>query len=111
MNELEASRLQINAVDKDLAALFEKRMRLVEQILAYKKQNGLPILDEAREARVIASNISNISDPVLQEYYVLFLRELMRISKAYQGRLMDGMKVAYCGVPGAFAYIAASKLF
>lgn len=111
MNELEASRLEINAVDKEMAALFEKRMRLVGRILAWKKEKGLPILDADREAKVIASNLANVSDPVMQEYYVLFLKEVMKVSKAYQGRLMNGMKVAYCGVPGAFAYIAARKLF
>lgn len=111
MNELEEARLGIASVDKDIAALFEERMRLVSKVLDYKKGNGLPILDARQEERVIANNISNISDPSVREYYVLFLRDMMKISKAFQGRLMNGMRIAYCGVPGAFAHIAAGKAF
>ena len=111
MNELEEARQGIAEVDKEMAVLFEKRMRLASKVLDYKKGNGLPILDAAQEARVIANNTDNISDPSIQEYYVLFLRDMMKISKAYQGRLMNGMKIAYCGVPGAFAHIAAQTVF
>ena len=111
MNDLEEARLEIGAVDKKIASLFEERMRLAGRILDYKKGNGLPILDAAQEERVIANNISNIDDPSIQEYYVLFLRDMMKISKAYQARLMDGMKIAYCGSPGAFAHIAAHSVF
>ncbi len=111
MNELEEARLGIGALDKEIASLFEQRMRLAGKILDYKKGNGLPILDAAQEERVVANNVNNISDPAIQEYYVLFLRDMMKISKAYQGRLMNGMKIAYCGVPGAFAHIAAAKAF
>lgn len=111
MNELEEARLDIGSVDKEIAALFERRMQLVGKVLDYKKRNGLPILDASQEERVIANNIGNIQDPVLREYYVMFLRDMMDVSKAYQGRLMDGMRIAYCGVPGAFAHIATQKAF
>lgn len=111
MNELEEARLGIASVDKEFAALFERRMRYVEKVLDYKKGNGLPILDARQEERVIARNIGNIQDPAIQEYYVLFLKDIMKISKAFQGRLMHGMRIAYCGVPGAFAHIAAAKAF
>ena len=111
MNELEASRQEINAVDKQIASLFETRMRLVEKILAYKKENGLPVLDEEREKKVIDAGAARIGDPLLREYFVLLLKEMMGISRAYQSRLLEGMKVSYCGVPGAFAQIAAAKLF
>ncbi len=111
MNELEQARLEIGAVDKEIASLFEKRMRLAGKILDYKRQNGLPVLDAAQEERVLAGNIGNIEDPAIQEYYVLFLRDIMKVSKLYQGRLMNGMKIACCGVPGAFAHIAAHNAF
>ncbi|MBQ9462239.1 MAG: chorismate mutase [Bacteroidales bacterium] len=111
MNELEEARLGIASVDKEIAALFESRMAYVAKVLDYKKGNGLPILDERQEERVIANNIGNIEDPSVREYYVLLLRDIMKISKAFQERLMNGMRIAYCGVPGAFAHIAAGKAF
>ena len=35
----------------------------------------------------------------------------MNISKKYQSRLQNGVKIAYSGIKGAFAHIAASKLY
>lgn len=111
MNELEAARLKIQQVDKEIAALFEQRMTAAQSVLNYKMQNGLPIYDPEQEKRVIERNTGYIQDPVIKEYYVPFLKNLMDVSKAYQTRLMSGTKVAYSGIPGAFAHIAAQKLF
>ena len=111
MNLLEEARIEINAVDKELAVLFEKRMRAAEKVATYKKEHGLPILDAAREAAVIERGASLIEDEDLRGYYVQFLQSTMQISRAYQSRLLDGMRVAYCGTEGAFAHIASRKLF
>ena len=44
MNELENLREKIDAIDKEMIALFEKRMDVVADIAAYKiKNNLLPI--------------------------------------------------------------------
>lgn len=111
MNDLEESRLSIREVDRKIASLFEERMKLCARILEYKKANGLPIYDAEQEARVVSDRLDSIQDPAIREYYVLFLRDMMKISKEYQARLMYGMKIAYCGVPGAFAHIASNRVF
>jgi len=111
MNELEQRREEIREVDEQMAKLFERRMRISEDVAAYKVRSGLPIFDEKQEAKVIAGRSLLIEDPVLRDYYTLFLRKTMDLSKAYQGRLMKGMKVAYSGAPGAFAQIAATRVF
>ena len=111
MNELENARKIINEVDAEMARLFEKRMQASEMVASYKKQNGLSILDATREAEVIKKNSEYIENQTVREYYVQFLKETMAISRAYQSRLNDGVKVAYNGVPGAYAYIAAKKMF
>lgn len=54
MNELENARQIINEVDTEMAKLFEKRMRAAEMVAHYKKENGLPILDSAREDEIIS---------------------------------------------------------
>ena len=110
MSELEETRKRISAVDEEMAGLFVERMRLVENVAAYKKVNGLPVTDSSREADVLDRNTRLVEDPVLKEYYIPFVRKVIESSSAYQERLLHGMKVAYCGVPGAFAYIAAKHL-
>ena len=111
MNELEETRKKISGIDSEMARLFEERMRLSEAVAEYKKRNGLPVRDPIREAAVLDRNIKLVDDPVLQEYYIPFIKNLMTCSSAYQIRLLEGMKVAYCGVPGAFAHIAAKQLY
>ncbi len=111
MNKLEEARKIINEVDADMAKLFEKRMKASEMVAEYKKENGLSILDTSREAEVIKKNSEFIEDKVIREYYVEFLKETMKISRSYQSRLNEGVRVAYNGVPGAYAYIAAKKMF
>lgn len=111
MNELEETRKKIGAIDTEMSRLFVERMHLAEAVAAYKKEKGLPVHDGIREAAVIDRNLKLIDDPVLQEYYVPFIKSIMACSSSYQSRILEGMKVAYCGVPGAFAYIAAKELY
>lgn len=111
MNKLDEARKKINQIDEQMAKLFEERMKAASEVAEYKVEHALPIFDASREQEVINKNTSYIEDAVIREYYVNFLKDTMNISKKYQSRLMHGMKVAYSGVEGAFAYIAANKMF
>lgn len=111
MDQLEQARMTIDSVDREMAELFCKRMKAVEQVALYKQEHGLPIFNTKREQEVIEKNAALISDPALQSYYIRFLQDTMAISRSYQSRLTKGMKVAYCGVEGAFAHIASGRIF
>lgn len=111
MDKLQEARNIINETDKEMARLFCKRMEAVKQVAEYKKEHGLEIFDPVRESAVIARNSEAIEDSTFQEYYVNFIRNTMAISRSYQRRLLTGMRVAYSGTKGAFAYLAAKKLF
>ena len=110
-NKLEEARKIINEVDSQMAELFVKRMRAAEMVFEYKKEFGLPILDQKREDAVIEKNSALIEDEVLKEYYHSYIKNLMSLSRAYQYRMQGGLKVAYSGVEGAFAHIATGKIF
>ena len=110
-NLLEEARKTINDVDAQMADLFVKRMRAAEMVYAHKKKMGLPILDQARERAVIERNTKRIKDEGLKGYYIDYLKNVMSISRAYQYRMQNGLKVAYSGVEGAFAHIAAGRIF
>ena len=94
-----------------MARLFVKRMHAAKEVADYKKERGLKIYDKRREEEVVLRNSAFVEDPVIREYYVNFLKNNMALSREYQYRLMNGMKVAYCGTEGAFAHIATSKFF
>ncbi len=108
---LDEARKEINRIDKEMARLFEERMKCAEAVAEYKKERGLAILDQAREDEIIRANSELISDEAIKEYYINFLKNNMAVSRAYQERLISGMKVAFAGTEGAFAHIAANKLY
>ena len=110
-DKLERARQIINEVDSKMAGLFIERMRAAEMVYEYKKELGLPILDQKREDEVIAGNSELVADEILKGYYIDYLKNLMSISRAYQYRMQSGLRVAYSGVEGAFAYIAAGRIF
>lgn len=111
MNKLEEARKIINEVDTQMAQLFVKRMQAAEMVFEHKKAFGLPILDQAREAAVIEKNAALIENDMLRGYYIDYIKHMMSLSRAYQYRLQSGLRVAYSGVEGAFAHIAAGKIF
>ena len=108
---LKEARREINEVDAQMAELFVRRMRAAEKVAQYKKEHALPVLDATREEQVVQTNAKLVEDETLREYYINFIRNNMAVSRSYQERLMTGMRVAYCGTEGAFAHIAAGKLF
>lgn len=110
-NGLARAREIIDQVDREMAALFERRMSAVEQVIAYKQAHGLPILDSSREQSVLDRNTARIENPVYREYYRDFLRDLMGLSKQYQQVLAGADTVAYPGVEGSYSHIAMRRLF
>ena len=111
MNDLEKARQDINEIDKEMAALFERRMLAAEKIAAHKRANGLSVKDEAREKALIEKNCTYISSSAIEPYYARFLRGVIDLSCDYQEKLLTGMRVSYSGTQGAYAHIAARKLF
>ena len=111
MDELEKARLEIEAIDKEMAALFVRRMEAAKEIGAYKKTRGLPIYQPERESSLIKKNAEYIEDPMIRAHYVQFLQHTMNISRRYQREMMRGARIAYSGIAGAFANIAAERIF
>lgn len=111
MSLLENARERINRIDAEMARLFSERMEAARDVAEYKREKGMPIFDASREAQVIERNSGLIGDESLRSFYVEFLKYNMKLSKEYQRQLLGGMKVAFCGVRGAFAETAAMKIF
>lgn len=110
-DQLLEARQTINRIDEEMSRLFVQRMAAAAQVADYKKQRGLPVYDPVREGEMLQRNAARVTDPALREHYVRFLQSSIAISRAYQRQLLEGMRVAYCGVEGAFAHIAAGGIF
>ncbi len=112
-SELISAREEINAIDSEMAELFRRRMSAARVIAEYKKTHGLPVRDAKREEALIARNTSFFcTDPLeVAAGYDEFLRKTIEISCKYQEKLLSGVRVAYSGTEGAFAHVAAGKVF
>ena len=132
MMGIEENRKAIDRINREMASLFCERMEAAEQIAAYKKEKGLPILDPARE-REILERMEGEAPPARRRYIRAYFASLMEISRAYQAELNlaesaasreirlalsddpaelpKGGRVACQGVEGAYSQIACKRLF
>lgn len=92
MNKLERARIEINRIDKEIAKLFQERMKAVEDVIEYKLENNMEILDSGREKEVIEKNIALLENKKYEKYYIDFLTNVMRISKEYQKDILNKNK-------------------
>ena len=111
MDTLEQARAEIDAVDAQLAALFERRMAAVLSVAQYKQAHGLPIFDAAREAVVLEKAAARIQNAALRPYYKDHVQNMMDVAKQYEAEVLGRNRAAYQGVEGAFAHIALRALF
>ena len=111
MDTLEQARAEIDAVDGQLAALFERRMAAVLSVAQYKQAHGLPIFDAAREAVVLEKAAARIQNAALRPYYKDHVQNMMDVAKQYEAEVLGRNRAAYQGVEGAFAHIALRALF
>lgn len=130
--ELNELRIQLDQIDREMVALFEKRMRVCEDVARWKMENGRPVLDASRENQKLQSVADQLPED-LQEYGVNLYSLLMELSRSSQTRLMGrendlthaiqnaidnttplfppSAMVACQGVEGAYSQQAAEKLF
>ena len=111
MNEYAGLRNEITETDKQLAALFDRRLKLCKQISDYKQKNGLPIRDSLDETGILPGIEGIIEDDTARSYYLRFLNSTLDICADYQEMQTGGMRIAFGGVGGAYAHIAASRMF
>lgn len=87
MENLNDARKEINAIDREMAALWLKRMEAVKAVVEFKKANGIPVLDTAREAALLESNLGQIPEN-LRDFYIEFQRGVVGVSKMYQREVL-----------------------
>jgi len=127
---LEELREEINGIDKEILALFLKRMDAAVKVAEYKIENHLPVLNETREEEIL-KKVSENAGKFGGSAKVVF-SALMDVSREAQHRLLnDGKKlrdeinvavssyhskaknptIACQGVPGAYSHEAALKVY
>lgn len=86
---LDTIRQEIDHVDQELVSLLEKRLQLVNQVVAYKKATGKPILDTSREDAVLQKAASRVEDRAFEQTIVNTFADIMKNSRDYQAKQLD----------------------
>ncbi|MFM9319365.1 chorismate mutase [Streptococcus sp. ST16] len=82
--DLNSIRQEIDQIDQELVALLEKRMVCVGQIVEYKEQKGLPVLDQGREREVLEKVGSLVMDEQYRTTIQAQFQDMMKHSRTYQ---------------------------
>ena len=86
--ELTEIRKEINKVNDEMLALFEKRMALCKEVALYKKANGMEIFVKSREDEIL-KEIKEKSSEGLESYNEEFFKALMKLSRDYQKTVIE----------------------
>lgn len=89
MSRLDEDRKKIDTIDKQIAELFEERFNVVKDVIDYKIENRLPILNSGREKEITEKNTNRIQDEDIREYFKVWYEELLLLSKEYQKQIQD----------------------
>ncbi|MCQ2432383.1 MAG: chorismate mutase, partial [Clostridia bacterium] len=135
--ELSELRKQIDRIDSDLIRIFAERMEVAAQIAAYKREQGMAVLDESRERQKLTA-VAEAAPDGMGDYTRMLFADLMGLSRAYQTHILAGedteitgqikkamaetpavfpavkgrpVRVACQGLWGAYSQHAADKLF
>jgi len=131
MKELADIRVEIDAIDDQLADLVRRRLDIVGEVAAAKREKGVPVSDPARE-RAILTRVAEKVGPEYENAARLVFTTLFGVTKARQRAMIGGESpvvksireaaaravpfptravVACPGVEGSYAQQAASALF
>ncbi|MBE7024692.1 MAG: bifunctional chorismate mutase/prephenate dehydratase [Ruminococcaceae bacterium] len=132
-NQLSQYRDEINRIDDEMIRLFQERMEICGDIAAYKKENGLPVLDTKREREKLA-DVRAKSKEKFASYTGVLYSLLFELSRSYQEKTLDrenelyktiveaigantnrdfpqSAMIACQGVEGAYSQIACDRMF
>lgn len=128
--DLQECRDQLDVIDRQLVELFEKRMQICGEVAEYKVKTGKAVYDGQREAQ----KLNNVSELAHGDQNKMAVRELfgqlMSISRRSQYKIlaehgknvdlgfqkvgalrMEGVRVVYQGVEGAYQHAATLQYF
>ena len=128
--DLSEIRLQLDECDKELVALYEKRMKLSEEVAKTKLESGKAVLDKDREKIKLASVASSVENKEYEGGAKEMFKLLMSMSRKLQykkllesgrhinipfipvGDIREGSpRVVFQGDEGAYSQLAMKKFF
>lgn len=130
MATLEELRVQLDQVDDQIVALYEKRMELCGEVGQYKVKNGRKVFDKQREKEKLAAVASKVSSDFNKKGIQELYEQLMSMSRKLQYQLLvdagalgrlpfiqidtlhaESARIVFPGTEGAYSQAAMEYYF
>ncbi len=130
MKDLLLIRNEIDQVDNEITALYQKRMELTSQVAEYKIRTGKKVFDKQREREKLEKLSALVPGSFLKHGIRELFEHIMSISRKRQYQLItehgmeapneftevdrisaEGKRIVFQGVEGAYAHIAMNEYF
>ena len=105
MADLVELREQLDGVDAEIVALYEKRMNLCRQVAEYKISTGKKVLDRQRELEKLAKVRSLTQDEFCKQGVEELFEQIMSMSRKLQYRMLSES-----GAMGRLPFISVDEL-
>jgi chorismate mutase/prephenate dehydratase len=107
MSSMEELRVQIDAIDRELIALLEKRANVAIEIGEWKRQRGKPAFDGVRQRELL----ENLGDKVSGVFPLVGLRNVFTEIMSTCRNLEEAERIAFLGPEATFTHQAAIDEF
>lgn len=130
MTDLQDLRQEIDDIDSQIVALFEKRMEICQDVARYKIETGKKVFDREREQEKLRAVKALAHDDFNRHGVEELFNQIMAMSRKLQYRLLDDngvrgrlpfimteeierekVRVVYQGVEGAYSQAAMKAYF
>lgn len=108
--ELDCLRSIIADCDQKITEALKTRMECIEGIIAYKKENGLPVLQPEQENKQLAQVAKNVAGTVFEEEILHIFRDIIENSKRIQAKTLFDKNILLIGFMGAGKSTVSAKL-
>lgn len=130
MRDLLELRDEIDTIDNEIVALFEKRMGIAEEVATYKISTGKPVFDKQREDSKLETLSAKVDSSFLKYGVRELFEQIMATSRKRQYQLLaengmadktdfveiekmdySGARIVFQGVEGAYSQLALKEYF
>ena len=101
MDKLELIRGKIRECDDDLVEALEKRMNYIKEVIDYKKENGIPILQPEQEKKQREVLISKLKEHEFEEEILDIFTYIVKNSRRIQAKSLFSYNIMLIGFMGA----------
>ena len=130
MRDLLELRDEIDAIDSEIVALYEKRMQISKEVAEYKISTGKPVFDKAREQSKLETLAGKVNTDFLKHGITELFEQIMAMSRKRQYQLLtehglaektdfaevekldyQNAKIVFQGTEGAYSQLALKEYF